>query len=173
MINPSHIIDGEIVPDATITVNDVLCQELSRHRLQEGDIVAARRGDLGRAAVVHARAAGYLCGTGSMIIRLKPETFVSAYLLLAFGSTASRAALTNRSVRTTMNNLSPEIIAHLRLPNPPLAEQHDIIDYLKRETTQIDTLTAKARGMIEVLKERRLALLSAAVTGRMDVRCLT
>lgn len=173
VINPSHIINGEIVPDAAITVNDVLGQELSRHRLQEGDIVAARRGDLGRAAVVHARATGYLCGTGSIIIRLKPGAFVSAYFLLAFGSTASRAALAMRSVRATMNNLTPEIIARLCLPAPPLAEQHDITDYLKRETTQIDTLAAKAHEVIEVLKERRLALISAAVTGRMDVRRLT
>jgi len=58
------------------------------------------------------------------------------------------------------------------LPKPPLAEQKGIAAYLDRETAQIDALSAKAREMIGVLKERRQALISAAVTGKIDVRGL-
>lgn len=55
---------------------------------------------------------------------------------------------------------------------PPLDEQRAIVAHLDHETSQIDALSAKARQMIDVLKERRQALISAAVTGKIDVRGL-
>lgn len=69
--------------------------------------------------------------------------------------------------------LSVDVISRLRLPVPPLAEQIEIGRYIEQETMQIETLSAKAREMIEVLKERRQALISAAVTGKIDVRGLS
>ena len=53
---------------------------------------------------------------------------------------------------------------------PPLAEQHSIASHLDRETAKLDSLVAKVREVIERLKELRVALISAAVTGRIDVR---
>ena len=173
VINPSHIVDGRIVPDDAITVNDVRDQELARHRLRDGDIVAARRGDLGRSAVVRGKSVGYLCGTGALIIRLKPEAYVPGYFQLIFSSGANRAALTERSVGATMDNLNADIVSRLRLPRPPVDEQSGILDHLDPETSKIDALSAKAQEMIEVLRERRQALISAAVTGKIDVRGLT
>lgn len=173
VINPSHIVDGRIVPDDAITVNDVRDQELARHRLRDGDIIAARRGDLGRSAVVRRKSVGYLCGTGSLIIRLKPESYVPGYFQLIFSSSANRAALTERSVGATMDNLNADIVSRLRLPRPPVDEQSRILDHLYRATSKIDALSAKSREMIEVLRERRQALISAAVTGKIDVRGLT
>jgi len=60
-----------------------------------------------------------------------------------------------------------------RLAIPSQHEQTMIAEYLDGETAQIDTLAAKAREMIDVLKERRQALISAAVTGKIDVRGLS
>ena len=62
--------------------------------------------------------------------------------------------------------------AALKITAPPLAEQRDIVVFLDRETEKIDALSANARGMIDILKERRQALISAAVTGKIDVRGL-
>ena len=53
---------------------------------------------------------------------------------------------------------------------PPLVEQREIASYLDSETTKIDALVAKMHEAIEHLKELRAALISAAVTGRIDVR---
>ena len=172
VINPSHIVDGKIVPSDAITVDGDREKDLERHRLQVGDIVAARRGEMGRCAAVDDQSRGYLCGTGSLIIRLRPESYVPAYFQLIFSSEENRATLTERSVGATMDNLNADIVARLRLPRPPVAEQQKIIAHLDRETAQIDTLSAKAREMIDVLKERRQALISAAVTGKIDVRGL-
>ena len=55
-------------------------------------------------------------------------------------------------------------------PLPPIVEQRAVAGFLDRETAKIDTLIAKVREAIDRLKELRSALISAAVTGRIDVR---
>lgn len=70
-------------------------------------------------------------------------------------------------------NINQDTLRSLRLPTPPVTEQHSIVQYLDNETSKIDALSAKAREMIDILKERRQALISAAVTGKIDVRGLT
>jgi restriction endonuclease S subunit len=61
-------------------------------------------------------------------------------------------------------------LGSIPVPLLPLEEQQQIAQYLDTETTQIDTLIAKVRDGIERLKEYRTALISAAVTGKIDVR---
>ena len=53
---------------------------------------------------------------------------------------------------------------------PPPVDQKAIADFLDRETAKIDNLIGKANQSIELMKERRAALISAAVTGKIDVR---
>jgi len=63
VLNPSHLTGQGIVPDLTVAVTPAKAEELDRHRLRVGDVVAARRGDLGRCDVVTEGEAGWLCGT--------------------------------------------------------------------------------------------------------------
>ena len=58
----------------------------------------------------------------------------------------------------------------MRLPVPPLDEQSEIAAFLERETDKLDALRAEAKRAIDLLKERRSALIAAAVTGKIDVR---
>lgn len=55
-------------------------------------------------------------------------------------------------------------------PLPPSLEQKAIVAYLDAQTKRIDRLTAKVESAIERLQEYRTALISAAVTGKIDVR---
>lgn len=55
-------------------------------------------------------------------------------------------------------------------PTPGSREQRVIADFLDRETARIDALVGKKEGLIELLQEKRTALISAAVTGKIDVR---
>lgn len=70
----------------------------------------------------------------------------------------------------TKGALTCEILGQFKVPVPALAEQHEIADYLDQETAEIDAAIADAREAIELSKERRAALISAAVTGKIDVR---
>ena len=58
----------------------------------------------------------------------------------------------------------------VRLPRIPIAEQTKIADHIERETTRIDGLLEKTERSIALLKEKRAALITAAVTGKIDVR---
>ena len=69
-----------------------------------------------------------------------------------------------------MQNLNTSIIGRIPVAIPGVAEQRDIASYLDRETAKIDALVAKVQEAIERLKELRTALISAAVTGKIDVR---
>jgi len=117
LINPSHIVDGEIVPDEQVAVAQELASQLSVFALRENDIVIGRRGDMGRCAVVRAHQAGFLCGTGSMIVRPRPG--VSSELLQAFlASPKVIAKIEENSVGTTMINLNQGTLASLEILLP-------------------------------------------------------
>jgi type I restriction enzyme S subunit len=53
---------------------------------------------------------------------------------------------------------------------PPIKEQAEIVSFIKSENARLDALTAESTRAIDLLKERRTALISAAVTGKIDVR---
>ncbi|MDY0055168.1 MAG: restriction endonuclease subunit S [Methyloversatilis sp.] len=71
---------------------------------------------------------------------------------------------------TSQMNLSAGLIAKIRLPVPPVDEQLPIVRLLDSETAKLDVLQAEAERAIALLKERRSALIAAAVTGQIDVR---
>jgi type I restriction enzyme S subunit len=70
----------------------------------------------------------------------------------------------------TQLNLNTDTIGDIYLPRPSLAEQEAIVLFLHAETAKLDALIAKIGDAIDRLKELRAALISAAVTGKIDVR---
>jgi type I restriction enzyme S subunit len=168
VVNPSNLEDGQIQADWRCTVSAVIAGVLSQHLLCYGDIVVARRGEMGRCAVVDLHAAGWLCGTGSMILRLKTgqPRFVSTYL----GTSIARETLRLESVGSTMDNLNSCILGRLRIPFPPDEQQREIVEHLQGKTSALVAAIDKSRRSIDLLREHRTALISAAVTGKIDVR---
>ena len=71
--------------------------------------------------------------------------------------------------RTAIPQITVDQVSSNPLPIPPLTEQRTIVAYLDSETTKIDALMAKVRAAIDRLKELRTALISGAVTGKIDV----
>ena len=170
VINPAHIQAGCIVPDPSCTISEAKADELLRHRMASGDIVFGRRGEMGRCAEVLPEQAGWLCGTGSLRVELNHELMLSRFAMLVLSNQGVKEQLELESVGSTMSNLNTTILFRLRLPLPSLQEQQRVIDILDQETAQIDTLIAKAEEMIALLREHRVALIAAAVTGQIDVR---
>ena len=69
-----------------------------------------------------------------------------------------------------MDNLNTNILSRIPLAIPPLEEQYIIASHIAHETHKLDVLISRIREGIENLKEYRTALISAAVTGKIDVR---
>ena len=142
LINPSHMIDSVIVEETNIAVNEKKAKELKSYRLHEGDIVMARRGEMGRCALVGDRENDWLCGTGSFILRFHVD-LCRRYLLLLFKTSYVRQYLGGESVGATMTNLNHGILNKLPILLPPSAEQHRIV-------AKVDELMA----LCDTLKER-------------------
>jgi len=70
----------------------------------------------------------------------------------------------------TQQNIGMGVLENMAIPLPPLHEQEVIAAFLDRENTRIDTLTEKTQRSINLLKERRSAFITAAVTGQIDLR---
>jgi type I restriction enzyme S subunit len=169
VINPSNIQYGKIEPDWSCSVTAEDANRLSQHKLIAGDIVFGRRGEMGRCALVSANEVGWICGTGSLNIRLLPEAF-SRFISIYLGTEYVREWLKLESVGSTMDNLNTQILGAIKLPLPNLSEQAAIVEFLETELAKFDALTAEAQCAIDLLRERRIALISAAVTGQIDVR---
>ncbi len=167
LINPAHIVGGRLVPEDHSAVDEKTAARLSRHQLRGGDIIMGRRGEIGRCCVVTSREQGWICGTGSLVIRLKDSD--PNYFARLISSTGFSGLLELNAVGTTMLNLSPSIVGRMRVTAPPLQEQRAISDYLDRETKKIDQMIAKVEEAIAKLREYRTTLITAAVTGKIDV----
>ena len=169
VINPSHIKRGGIEPDPSVAVGQNKAAELGRWQMRLGDIVLGRKGEVDKSALVGEREAGCICGSDSMLLRPSPSTD-PAYLWWFFQSPECHSQLEQWSVGATVAGLNQTTISKIVLPLPPLDEQRLIVAYLDEQTATIDTLIAETDTFIELSRERRSALITAAVTGQIDVR---
>jgi len=169
VVNPSHLNAGRIYADDRIAVDEATAERLAIHRLRLGDLVFARRGEMGRCGVVEADNVGWLCGTGSLRARIRADIADPYYLAIVFTETRISDVLSVQSVGSTMDNLNTEILGSCHVPIPPLAEQHNIVSYIVCESAKLDAVYAATERSALLLRERRGALIAAAVTGQLEV----
>ena len=159
LVNPKHIVQQRIVPQSKISISDEKAEELSSYKLKENDIVLGRRGEMGRCAPVSAREENWICGTGSMIIRLKEEYDARLYSLI-LGSQATVTYLENSAVGSTLKNLNEKIVRKIPVPQFSSEEQHEIVrlidDLLARERSA-QQATEQALASIDLMKKSILA----------------
>jgi len=170
LINPSHMKDGAIDPDLDVCVCDDKSRELARHRMQVGDIIAARRGELGRCALVTKTEEGWLCGTGSLLIRIKPDVFNPGYFQEVFSSSGVCDLLRLASVGATMDNLNAGMVGRLRFPLPSVEDQTEILNFIRVERTKSRSAISTTEREIALMQEYRTRLTADIVTGKLDVR---
>lgn len=169
LVNPAHMINGKIVPDSSVSVDRETWQRLKRHQLFEGDLIFARRGELGRCAIVTKEQEGWLCGTGSLKAKLN-DRLIPEYSYLLISSEGVISELSLESKGSTMDNLNTETLGRIRIPVPPIDEQKQVLAHVNEIANKFSNLIEKANSAIDLMQERRIALISAAVTGKIDVR---
>ncbi|MDD2899556.1 MAG: restriction endonuclease subunit S [Desulfuromonadaceae bacterium] len=158
LINPMHIREGQIHPNANQSVSENKLKELTRYLLFPGDIVLGRRGEMGRAAVV--QVPGLLCGTGSLILRATSKNIVPEFLCLLLRSPLTCAFLEEGSVGSTMTNLNQQIVGALEFPIVGSDEQQEIVRRVESYFTLANQLEArylKAQYHVDKLTQSILA----------------
>ena len=160
IINPMHIVDGLIVPTVKMTVTDIAARMLSDFCVKTGEIVIGRRGDMGRCAVVREKNAGWICGTGSMIIR--PERTNADFLQRVLSSPKIVGAIEDAAVGTTMVNLNQGTLANLKIQFPPRNEQ----DAIATALSDVDALIAGLEKLIAKKRDIKQAAMQQLLTGQ-------
>ncbi len=142
-----------------------------KSKLRAGDLVAVRSGQTGTTAVIPKELDG--CNCVDLIIIRKPIVGSEWFLCWFLASDAALAQFSLGSGGAIQQHFNIGTASELEIPVPPEDEQYKVAEYVNCETRRIDTLTATSQRAIDLLQERRTALISAAVTGKIDVRDLS
>jgi type I restriction enzyme, S subunit len=137
-------------------------KEIAQYQVEAGDILVAEGGDVGRVGFVPQSAAGALIQNS--LHRVRPtggrDRRFLAYVLEAVHLGDWLEVLCNKS---TFGHLTVEKLTALRVPDPPATVQVLIADYLDVETARIDALITKKQRMIELLRQREIAMLETVL----------
>ncbi|MGY2115999.1 restriction endonuclease subunit S [Nocardia gipuzkoensis] len=134
-----------------------------------GDLLFIRNVSVGLVSVVTHDMPEFAIGQETVLLRRKSDVH-PFYLRYALIGAEVRHAIEGAMIGTTFRRINVSAIRSLPVPAPPLDEQHRIAAYLDQQTAKIDMLIAETDRFIELARERRSALIAAAVTGQIDVR---
>lgn len=170
--------DGRVSmgPNVTKFVDRAAVPRSDDFRLRDGDILLVRGNGnvnlVGRAGLVGPEFDAEEYIYPDLLIRLRVgASMIPAFFVRAFNSAATRAQIETRA-RTAVGTykVAAGDVRAIVLPTPPLSEQRRIVAYLDEQTEKIDALIAESERFVELSRERRSALITAAVTGQIDVR---
>ena len=150
---------------------DVSNGPLLKSRLAAGDLVVVRVGYPGVAAVVPEDLDGANCA--SMMIVRRHRRFASQWLAYAFNSQPGRDQIDLVQYGAAQKQFNISHAVDFTFPFPPLSEQYAIAEFLDLKTVKIDSLVETVETAIDRLHEYRASLITAAVTGKIDVRGTT
>jgi type I restriction enzyme S subunit len=168
-VRATNISEGSINADGIVRIDPKDVPDEENVILREGDVLVVRSGAYtGDSALVEEEFEGGVAGY-DMIVRSTDE-IESNYLSYYFLSDSFKRQVQVSSSRAAQAHLNAVELGRFKVPVPGAAEQSTIAAYLNRETERIDGLISKIESGINQLREYRTALISAAVTGQIDVR---
>ena len=166
LINPINIVDGKVVPVDKMQVSPETVERLASFKVAQNDIVIARRGDMGRCAVVMPEQNGWLCGTGSFVLRF-PRKLCSEYFAACIRSPYSVEYLSGNSIGNTMLNLNQAILKSLLLPVPPLKEQERITANIEKSNFLIERISDDREQLSHIVEIAKSKILDLAIRGKL------
>ncbi|MCM2339411.1 MAG: restriction endonuclease subunit S [Burkholderiales bacterium] len=158
IVNPTHIVEGKIIVNQSFTISEEKTKEINQYIMHTGDIVLARRGEMGRSAIVSEKEDGYLCGTGSLFIT--PTNQINPYFLnTIFSSIQMKKTLEENARGVTMKNLNINIVENICISNPPIELQNQY----ERTIKELMFLKHKQEESVNKLKELFTAILTKSI----------
>ena len=149
---------------AVFLPREIVCEYI----LKNGDLLISRSGTLGRALHYRHRLHGE-CAYAGYLVRFEPSDELCPQFAYYFTKSVSfHQWLSFSAIQSTIGNIIAQKYANMPLPVPKTEEQRAIAAFLDRETEKIDALIAKKERLIELLQEKRTALITRAVTKGLD-----
>lgn len=159
-INADNLPEMDISPD-----------ELMRYTVRAGDLLVCEGGDVGRAAIW--RGNDNTTGFQKALHRLRPRNTKSdtaEFFFYSLMTAKTRGVFEESDAKATIAHLPAEKFRQYRFVFPPQEEQYEIATFVRAQAVRLDKVLEKTTRSIELLKERRAALITAAVTGQIDLR---
>jgi type I restriction enzyme S subunit len=164
------------ISGGVLDLSDVRTISLEQHRnltkrnlAKRGDVLLSKSGSIGTAAIVDCDVE-FSIYESIFALRAIEQLLLPRYLLFLLRSAPCYAQYSASLVGMGVGHLNMSDIVDVRIALPPLKEQASIVDHLEAELGKLRDLAVEAERTIDLLQERRTALISAAVTGQIDVR---
>ena len=167
VINPQHIKNLSVVENENISVSLDKANELTSYLLKENDIIMGRRGEMGRVAAITKREDGWICGTGSIFFRLKPEYDADFYANI-LSSPQTVHYLEENATGTTMKNLNEEIVKHIPVPDITRELQYNITEALEGKLSVCDKIEETVNTALQEAEAMRQSILKQAFAGELN-----
>lgn len=163
VVMPKDLIGFRISTDSIARIPVEVANRLSRHRMEQGDVVYGRRGDIGRRALIGKHQEGYICGTGCLRLRPDPQVIHPGYFFDTLGSPETLGLIVGRAKGSTMPNLNASILSNIPILVPPKALQDEYAEVLAVAAMQSENLTQQN----EKLRQARDLLLPRLMSGEI------
>ncbi|RWP41582.1 MAG: restriction endonuclease subunit S [Mesorhizobium sp.] len=169
-IQATHIKGGRIKFDDGYFVTADWSNLHAKSILREDDVLIVQTGaGTGDVALVTLDEEGLNCHA-LIIVTADQSLLYGSYLSVYLQSTFGQQQLASIQTGAMHPHLNCGEVKFIHVPVPPLCEQRAIVAHVRASTDRFDALTAEAQRTVRLLLERRSALISAAVTGKIDVR---
>lgn len=166
VINPQHIKNNAIFPSGNVTISAEKAEELNSYRLRCNDIVMGRRGEMGRCAAVTEKEDGWICGTGSIMFKLKAD-FDAVFYAQILSSPDVVHYLEENATGTTMKNLNEEIVKHIPVPYITRQQQTIISQKIDAALSVCDSIEKTVDTALQQAEAMRQSILKQAFEGRL------
>lgn len=170
-VSSKNIVDFKLTKKNLNYITKEKYEALGRGKLVEDDLVITVRGTIGHVGVFDPKIIG--CSTGfinAQMMIMRPEKGLTDYLQFVSESLFWTRQLDIAAYGSTVRQLSNEILRNIIVAVPPAEELQELIRILRISNDRFENLIGKASTAIMLMHERRTALISAAVTGKIDVR---
>ena len=168
VVNPTHLAGNRINHEEVPRVSERVATRLNRHRLQELDILFARRGEIGRHGLVTKTERGWLCGTGCFLVRASMPFIDNRFLSYYFSTEPLIKWLYSHAAGAIMPNLNNTVLKRLPVYYPKISVQREIVETFE----QIDGKAKTAEQKTNLLKSLFRTLLHELMTAKICIRSL-
>ena len=149
VVMPKDLVDGHISEDSIARVSMSHVDRLSRHKIEVGDILYSRRGDVGRCAFATEVEQGWLCGTGCLRVTIDQSKAIPKFIFYQLQKAETIGWVEKHAVGSTMLNLNTSILGSVPIELPSMAEQQTIVHVL----SAYDDLIENNQKQIKLLEE--------------------
>jgi type I restriction enzyme S subunit len=163
-------VQWDFINDEDLPEMDFRPEEKERYAVVKGDLVVCEGGEIGRSAIWEKDQPCFYQKALHRLRTLNKLKDNTRFMFFVLFDAVHQERFISDAGKATIAHLPAETFRQYRFPYPPHNEQLEIANYLDKQKEKFDVLEQKAEQQIYLLHERRTALISAAVTGKIDVR---